>query len=712
MAQISKPFAYFLRPAEIIRGYSPSNLRPDLFAGLTVTMIVLPQAIAYALIADLPPQFGLYAAIVASLVGAIWGSSNQLQKGPTNTSSLLTLSALAFVALPGTPEYLVAVAMLTLLVGLIQIAVGVARLGVLVRFVSDSVVVGFMAGAGALIFFNQVRNLLRLQAPSSADLFETVRGVWLHLPEVHLASVALGTGTVALIVLLRRLRPKLPASLLAMVAASVIGAGLGLDVRVVGELPRSLPPFTGLPAFNLDLIGRLSTASLSTAAIGVVEALSISRVMAARTGQRLDSNQEIVGLGLANVACALFSGYPSSGSFTRSAVNLQAGARTPMSTVFTAGFVLVSTLALGSFAAYIPLAALAGVLMLTACDLIDLREMDCVWRSSTGDRGIMLVTLAATLLLPLHFAVLAGILMSLAAYILHTSMPRVRFLLPNDTFTHFDAERGRPSCPQLGVCEVVGDLYFGAVQHVEERILENLERNPSQRFLLLRMHSVDNCDISAIHMLESVLRVYRERGGSLYLARVRRPVLDVMRAAGFLDALGEDHILDGDTTVPHLFYQVLDPAVCIYECPVRVFKECQNLPKQLAPLGPEYQADHPGEEVRYTEPRAVWSALQNKRPPVVIDVREPREFKRGHVPHALSLPLPAVLGNLGRVPREGAVILVCRSGRRSARAAALLRHNGYDNTQVMRGGMLAWEAANLLEAVEPYERELANQSGA
>lgn len=703
--------AYFLRPVEILRGYSPTNLRPDLLAGLTVTMIVLPQAIAYALIAELPPQYGLYAAIVASLVGAMWGSSNQLQKGPTNTSSLLTLSALVFVATPGTPEYLLAVALLTLLVGLIQLAIGVARLGVLVRFVSDSVVVGFTAGAGILILINQIRNLFRLQTPSTAELIETLYGVWQHLPETHPTSVVLGLGTIGLIGVLRRLGPKLPASLLAMVAASAAVALLGLDVKVVGELPRSLPPLTVPPMLDLQMVEKLPTRALSTAAIGIVEVLSIARVMASRTGQRLDSNQEFVGLGLANVACAFFSGYPSSGSFTRSAVNLQAGARSPMSTVFTAGFLLLVVLALGPLAAYIPLAALAGVLMLTAFSLIDLREMDRIWRSGASDRVIMFVTLVGTLLLPLHFAVLAGILMSLGAHLLRTSVPQVRFLLPDESFNHFGAEAGRPSCPQLGVAEILGDLYFGAVQHVEERIQENLERNPSQRFLLLRMHSVANCDISGIHMLETVVRVYRERGGGLFLSRVRRPVLDVMRASGFLSALGEGHILDGDTAVSHLFYQVLDPAVCIYECPVRVFKECQNLPKQAEPLLEGYRAAFREDEVPYVEPRAVWKALQGENPPVVIDVREPREYRRGHVPEARVLPLSALLTDCSQVPRDSAVVLVCRSGRRSARAARLLRRNGYDNVQVLRGGMLAWEAANLLEAVDPYEREIATQPG-
>ena len=549
------PLQFFLGPVRLARGYRREYAWPDFVAASTVTMIVLPQAIAYALIADLPPQSGLFAAIMTSLVGGLWGSSRQLQIGPTNTSSLLTLAALTTVASAGTPAYLVAAGLLTFLVGLIQLSLGVARLGALVRFVSDSVITGFTAAAGILIIVNQIRNLLRLSTPSTAELPETLRATWLHLGQTHLPSLALGLGTIAAIIVIRRLRPRWPASLLAMVGASALVALLGGELRVVGELPRELPPFDSLPVFDLELIGKLSTAALSTAAIGVVEVLSIARVMASRTGQRLDSNQEFVGLGLANIACGLFSGYTSSGSFTRSAVNLQAGARSQMSSLFTAGLVLLSLLILAPLATYIPLAALAGVLMVTAYGLVDLREADRIWRTATGDRFIMLVTFVATLLLPLHFAVLAGILMSLGEHLLRTSTPRVRFLLPDPTFTHFDAQGDRASCPQLAVVEILGDLYFGAVQHIEEKILENLERNPSQRYLLLRLHAVDNCDFSGVHALETVLRLYRARGGDVFMVRVRRPVLDVLRASGFLRQLGEANILPSDTAVSDLFYQ-------------------------------------------------------------------------------------------------------------------------------------------------------------
>ncbi|MCC7354293.1 MAG: SulP family inorganic anion transporter, partial [Anaerolineae bacterium] len=538
--------AFFTRPAAIIRTYPRNALPRDLVAGLTVALVVLPQAIAYALIAELPPQMGLYAAIVGSIVGALWGSSHHLQTGPTNAASLLVLSVLLTISTPGTPDYLIVAGMMALLVGIFRLVIGLARLGILVNFVSDSVIVGFTAGAGLLIFLNQLRNLLRLNVASTPALGETLQGVVTHLDETHVPSLALGVGAILIILLLRRLSRRLPGPLIAMVATSFAVGLLGLGnqgVKVIGQLPRGLPPLTPLPLLELELIGKLSTGALAVAGIGLVEAMSIARSIASKTGQRLDSNQEFVGQGLANIACGFLSGYTCSGSFTRSAVNFEAGALTSLSSVFCGLFVLAAVLGLAPLAAYIPLSALAGVLAVTAYSLIDRRSMARIWRGGGGDRVIMVVTLLATLLLPLQFAVLTGILMSLAYYLLQTSTPQVRPVLPNDTFTHFVYRPDKPPCPQLGIIEILGDLYFGAVHHIEESIQENSDRNPSQRFLLLRMHSIEHCDVSGIHALEHIARTYREHGGDLYLTRVGESVMEIMRATGFDQFLGADHLL-------------------------------------------------------------------------------------------------------------------------------------------------------------------------
>lgn len=692
-----------LQPADLLAGYRAADLPPDLVAGLTVALVILPQAIAYALVAGLPPQMGLYAAIAGSIAGALWGSSNHLQTGPTNTSSLLVLSALVAVAAPGSPEYIAAAGLLTLMVGLIRVAMGLGRLGVLVNFVSDSVIVGYTAGAGILIFVDQLRPLLRLDAPATRAFPETLAGVVRQLPGTHLPSLLIGLSAIGLIVLVRLLNRRLPGPLLALVVTAAVSGAFSLGakgLKMVGQLPRGLPPLAALPILNLDLIGQLATGALAVAAIGLVEAVSIARTIASQTGQHLDSNQEFIGQGMANLASGIFSGFACSGSFTRSAINRQAGARTPMASVFAGLFVLIALLALGPLAARIPLSAVAGVLIVIAFGLIDRKEIARIWSGAPGDRAIMLVTVAGTLLLPLYIAVLSGILMSLAYYLLRTSTPRVRPVLPNGTFAHFAYQPGRPACPQLGVVEILGDLYFGAVHHIEECIQGNRNTNPEQRFLLLRMHGVGNCDISAVHALEGIVRGYRERYGDVFLSRVRAPVLEFMRGTGFYDILGANHFLDQDDAIAHLFYRVLDPAICIYECPVKVFKECQNLPKAVEPAHVSWEADLPLGRVPTVSPKELWEIVRRENRTVVIDVREPREFKRGHIPGALSIPLPLLLADAGQIPGDRPVVLVCQGGRRSTRAAAWLGKLGFKEVLVLAGGMASWQRGALLQAVD------------
>ncbi len=705
LSQVGTWGRYLARPVNLIRTYKLADLQADLLAGLTVAIVALPQAMVFALIAELPAEVGLYALIVAAVVGALWGSSAQLQTGPTNTTSLLVLAVLLDVAAPGTPEYAIAAGVMALIVGVTRLLAGLARLGVLVNFVSDAVIVGFTAGAGALILVNQLRHLLRLPVASQPNLWQTLPAIASQLDETHLYSALIGIGTIALIVALRRVDRRLPAPLLAMAASGLVVALFGLDVRgvaVVGELPRGFPPLVSLPVLDLDLIERLATGSIAVAAIGLVEATSIARSIASQTGQRLDSNQEFIGQGLANIATAFFSGYACSGSFSRTAVNYEAGARTGLSNVFMSAFVLVAMILLAPLAAYVPLSALAGVVILTAIGLVNYRMIARIWQSRHNDRLIMVATLLATLALPLEFAVLSGIGLSLLSYLIRTTAPRVRTVLPEEDFAHFAHQPDKPLCPQLTVIEILGDLYFGAVSHVEEYILDHLARHPAQRYLLLRMRGVGQCDISGIHALENIVRAYRDRGGDVYMVRVRQPVMALMRTSSFYAFLGADHYLTPGEAIGYLFYHVIDPAVCIYECPVRAWRECQNLPKQRYPEEVRLEVGIGSEQVPTITAPALWQELRSASPPQVIDVREPREFEGGHVPQATSIPLPVLLNHLDRIPRDRPVVLVCRGGRRSTRAAAYLQRQGYDQVRVLEGGMIAWENAHLLAAVERF----------
>lgn len=719
MAVVSKPInqnpaqqwaadtlTFFLRPLEIFRTYRRQDFRLDLLAALTMAVVTLPQAIAFALLSDLPPQTGLYTAIVASIVGALWGSSIHLNTGPTNTTSLLVLSTLLTVAQPGTSDYLVAAAMMAVIVGSIRLLMGLARLGVLVNFVSDSVIIGLTAGAGLLIFANQLKHLLRLDLPNSPYFFVTLWQNLEHVQHTHGLSLILGLSAIGLILGVRRLNPTLPGSLMAIIAATLLVALFKLEqqgIVILGELPHGLPPLLSLPLTDIALIQKLLVGSTAVAVIGLVEATSIARAIAIKSGQSLDSNQEFVGQGLANIASGLFSGYTCAGSFTRSGVNFAAGARTPLANVLAGLVVLLALLAFAPYAAFIPRTVLAGVLMVTAYGMVDLQEMKRIWQASRGDSAIMIATILATLLLPLEFAVLAGIIVSIIRFLMRTSQPQVLAVVPDESFQHFVHSEGRPVCPQVGIISVTGPLYFGATQHVEKAIRASLEQHPSQQFLLLRLHLVDHCDVSGIHMLESLVRLYRQRGGDVYLAGVRRLVKQQMQSIGFDRFLGLSHFLQRDEAISYLFHKVLEPSVCIYECELRIFAECQALPKWFygaripeAVPRPEYQIQSwlPSElKTRLSQNGGAASLL-------LIDVREPPEYQRGHIPQAQLLPMRQIPKQGQTLPTEPPIVLVCRSGRRSRIAAGILKDMGYQKVYNLQGGMLAWEAAGYPVAVE------------
>lgn len=700
---------YLQRPVHLFRTYDRANLRPDLIAGLTVAVILLPQSIAFTLIAELPPQMGLYAAIIGAIVGALWGSSDQMHTGPANAISLLIASSLTTVVLPGTPMYAIAAGVMAVMVGVFQLGMGLVRLGMLVNFVSHSVIVGFASGAGVLIAIKQLHPLLGLPA-GGAGTIGTLADVATEFAQTHTPTAVVGVGTMLFILIVRRINPRLPIPLLAMVLASLIVFLLSLDERnvaVIGQLTATLPPLADLPLLNLDLISHLSAGALAVGAIGLVETAAIARSVSAQTGQRLDSNQEFVGQGMANILMGLFSGYSGAGSFSRTAVNFKAGARTPMAAIFSGLFMLIAMFTLAPLAAYLPISALSGVLIITAYGMIDREEIRRIWRSHPGDAAIMVSTLVGTLFLEIEFAVLLGILLSLGLFIWRTSTPRIQAVLPDDTFSHFTYQPDKEPCPQMAIIEVYGDLYFGAVNYVEEFITNYADAHPDQRFLLLRLDHVNTCDFSGIHMLESLVRAYRERGGDVFMVGTNYRVQQMMYSSAFDSFLGPDHILEEDEAIGKLFYQQLDPAVCIYECPIRAFRECQNLPKRISlaeiPLVDETESSH----ILQIAPVELWSWLNpvpgsngGSGKPYIVDVREPREFSQGHIAEAKLVPLPQILSSEVKLPADRQIVLVCRSGRRSRRAAAALQHIGCMNVQVLQGGMLAWGAAGLLEAME------------
>jgi len=707
---------FFLRPVFLVKQYRRKDLPSDLVAGLTVAIVMLPQAIAYAMVAELPPQMGVYAAVAGTIAGGLWGSSALLLTGPTNTSSLLVLAVLLPIAGIGSPRYMLAASMLALLVGIFQLVLGMARLGMLVSFVSDSVIVGFTAGAGVLIIVNQVKVLFGLQIPTSASAIATIRNVLSRLPETHSLTLLLGIVVILFVSAVMHYKPQLPASLLALgiVTAVVWVFHLGkYGIALVGKIPIGLPPLTGFSGIDFRMFGELSSGVLAVGAIGLVQTMAVAKSLSLQSRKRFDGNQEFIGQGLANIASGMFTGYPVFGSFVRSAVNVRSGGKTSFSAVFAGLSMLMLAILFAPAVRFVPKTGLAGVLIVIASGMIDRSEIARIWRGAKGDLFIMAFTFGAVLLLPLQFAVLLGILASFAVYILRTSAPRIFPVLPNTSFDHLEFQPEKAPCPQMTVYDLHGDLYFGATRYIEDHILDNMKNHPEQRFLLLRMNHVNQCDISGIHTLENIVRQYRLNGGDVILINTQPDVLRMMKGTGFYRMLGEKHfIFDEKQAISFAFYHLLDPVVCIYECDRRVFFECQNLPKHLLPAEAArlpYLLPHGSVPEMTTE--TLWKAHKGKNPPMIIDVREPREFKRGHIPGAVSIPLFELLTADVQLPRDKPVVFVCRSGRRSARAAyTFLHEKGYPMVSVLSGGLQAWEFAGMLMAVEPvWQKEAGDE---
>jgi SulP family sulfate permease len=700
-AQASGLGEYLRAPVDLFRGYDRSNLTPDLVAGATVAAVAVPQAIAYASIAELPAQTGLWAAAVAAVVGSLWGSSRHLATGPVNAVSLLVLPILLAVAEPGTGAFVVAAATLALMVGLSEVLLAVLRVGALVTLASRSVLLGFTAGAAVHIAVGQLKNLLQLDVESSPELYNTALAIAAQIADSNPISLSIGIGTLVLLLALRKLGPRVPAALIAVVAAAVLVFALALHDRgiwVVGAIPRSPPPFTftsfgDLP--DLHTIRALVVGSLAVTALGLVEAVASAQTLAKRSGDRVDSNQEFFGQGLANLATGLLSGYPASGSFTRSSLSQQVGARSRMAGVITGAVILMSMLVLAPSARFIPRASIAAVLLVVAWGMIDREGTRRAMKTSRSESTIMAVTFVATLTLPLDFAVLAGVILSLAIFVIRSSMPSVYPVVPDPTFRHLVRRRSEPLCPQLGIMNIRGPLFFGAVYHIEEELRHNLEDNPGQTVLMLRMHGVDIIDLSGIEMLEATVATYRSFGGDVFLVRPRQPVLEVMEQSGFIrNTLGANRILPQEGAIEFLFDQVIDPCVCVFGCEHRVFAECQSIEKHPSSDELPVLSHRSLGSGRWLSPTDFSEAMAEEGA-IVVDVREPEEYDRGHIAGSVLKPLRELYGDIETMPRDRRILLVDRSGRRSTRAMQTLLELEYETFQALKGGILAWRAAGL-----------------
>ena len=546
------PLPLRLVPAlDSLRGYDWESARADLLAGLTVAAVAVPQAMAYALVAGLPPVYGLYTAIVMTAVGALFNASRQLVNGPTNAISIAVLSVLANVAEPDARVQ--AAILLSLLVGLIQLGITLLRLGDLEKYISHSVIVGFTAGASALLALDQLKNLVGLKAVGDAHAHFLVR-FWRSLTEsggVQTETALVGLGSIALVVGLRAAKRRLGWRLAPELLAVVIGMGaltawLGLDARgvaVVGEIPGRWPSFAP-PTLDFGEARGFATGALAIAVLGLLEAISMSKALAATSRQKLDMNQQCLSEGLANLCGSFFQCMPGSGSLTRSAINQQAGAVTQWSGVISAVAVAATMLAFAPFARFIPRAALAGILMVTAWNMVDWRSLFYHLRTTRFDAAIVSATALAAVGISIEFCVLVGVFMSFLL-----TVPRAGQML----ITEFAITGGNlrerlpedPPCPRILVFGLEGEMFFGSTAALEAHFATMEEHiGPETRVLVLRLKRARNPDAVGLTLLEDFLRRVKARGVHVLLCGVRAEFADKLERTGIAAQLGERLFLE------------------------------------------------------------------------------------------------------------------------------------------------------------------------
>jgi SulP family sulfate permease len=558
-----------------------TSLRDDLVAALTGAIVVLPQGVAFATIAGMPPEYGLYAGMVPAIVAALFGSSWHLVSGPTTAASIVLFSSLSVMAEPGSAQYVQLALTLTMMVGAIQLFMGLARLGTLVNFISHSVVVGFTAGAAVLIAASQLKNFFGVALPRGIGPVETLHALFIHADAINPYVLTVGAATLVTGIALKRFLPRFPYMIGAMLVGSLVSVLLDAGkhgIATVGALPSQLPPLS-MPDFDLATIRSLAPAALAVTLFALTEAVSIARSIAIRASQHIDGNQEFIGQGLSNIVGGFFSGYVATGSFNRSGLNYEAGAKTPLAAVMAGVLLMGIVLMVAPLAAYLPNAAMAGVLFLVAWGLVDGHHIRKILRASRTEAMVMSVTFLSALFLDLEFAILLGVGLSLMAYLNRTSRPHLRERVPDPSLPkrRFNDAAHLPQCPQLRMVRIDGSLFFGAVSHVSERLrgMERKDRVP--RNLALIGSSMNLVDVAGAELLVQEAQRLRRDGRSLYLFRIKPGVKKFLERGGYLDEIGRDNVFESKGTGLAAVVERMDHTKC-NNCTARVFAECPAAP--------------------------------------------------------------------------------------------------------------------------------------
>ena len=560
-----------------------NSWKDDLIAGITGTVIVIPQAVAFAMIAGLPPIYGFYTAMVTPIIAALFGSSYHLISGPTTTSSIVVFAVISKFANPESElEAFISLAiLLSFMAGVVKLVMGLAQMGKLVNFVSNSVVIGFTAGAGILIGFKQLKYVFGINMPSENTFYEISNYIISHISETNLYVFGVAIGTLAIALLIRRFIKKLARlyMLIAMVLGSVLAILLGGDlhgIETVGNVPSHLPPFK-VPEFNFEDIRLLTSGAITLALLGLVEAVSIGRAIALHSHQKLDNNQEFIGQGLSNIISSFFSSYASSGSFTRSGVNYQAGAKTPLSAIISAVGLMLVILFFAKYASFLPKAAMGGIILLVGYNLIDFQHIKQIIRTSRREFIVLMVTLLGTLFLELEIALFLGILISLFFYLEKTSKPNIATFGKNQEgkFVNIIRDEKAQECPQLKMIRIDGSIYFGAIEVISNYFADLYDKN-EEKHLLIIANGINFIDLAGAEWITHEAIKWQERGGGIYFVGLKIISQDILEKGGFSELIGKENFFEDKNTAISVIFKMLDKETC-EKCSIKLFNECKQV---------------------------------------------------------------------------------------------------------------------------------------
>ena len=577
MIRLAKIFPFILW----FRLTTIETIKADFFAGLTGAIIVLPQSVAFATIAGMPPEYGLYTAMVVPIIAALFGSSFHLVSGPTTAISIVVFAAVSKYAAPGSEEFVALALTLTFLAGVYQLVFGLAKFGLLVNFVSHNVVIGFTAGAALLIASSQIPYILGIHIPRGEGFINTWIDLYSGVGEFNIYLLIVGLGTLVSAIIIKLIRPKFPYLLIGMFVGGFLAFYLSRftdSIETVGVMPAYFPPLSS-PNFSLNSLKSLAPEAFAIALLGLIEASSIGRSIATKSNQRINPSQEFIGQGASNIVGSFFSGYASSGSFTRTGVNFESGARTPLSAILAALFLMVIVLLVGPLISYLPYAAMAGIILIVAYNLIDFQSIKKTFTYSKSESVIFTATFLSTLLFELEFAIYLGVLLSLMLFIAKTSAPEVHTLAfgspPGEDIRKLQSIRKTPlvQCPQLKIIRIDMSIYFGSINHIQKQISQIVD-NQRIYHILIVASGVNFIDLAGIEGLLIEHRRLKALNGNLYLVDVKSSTYEFMEKVNFVNEIGRENFFESKEEAIHIVFDRLDRSKC-EKCQALVFKECQ-----------------------------------------------------------------------------------------------------------------------------------------